>query len=207
MGMLPAGALRGLAHSLPQYPAVALATQRERAAAERLLAELQATARRWRDPAAAAAAGFDTRRPRRRGDLSVMWFHSENQRYHSDRFYLDPRRPDTLIYADVPGRPLVLVGVMISLPRGMKGPSPGGPITRWHWHRVCARGVERGLKPLADGSCPKGAALRNGSEMMHVWFTGDLRSAYAIHAPVPELCAARLLPVAYCGHAGHVHGM
>jgi hypothetical protein len=34
--------------------------------------------------------------------------------------------------------------------------------------------------------------------MMHLWFTGDLRSAFAIHAPEPELCAADLLPAAHC---------
>jgi hypothetical protein len=34
--------------------------------------------------------------------------------------------------------------------------------------------------------------------MMHVWFTGDLRSAFAIHAPEPELCRAGLLPAATC---------
>jgi hypothetical protein len=41
--------------------------------------------------------------------------------------------------------------------------------------------------------------------MMHIWFTRDLRSAFAIHAPEPELCAAALLPSAYCLHAGHHH--
>lgn len=38
--------------------------------------------------------------------------------------------------------------------------------------------------------------------MLHVWFTRDLRSAFAIRAPVPELCAAGLLPRAYCGRFG-----
>jgi hypothetical protein len=58
--------------------------------------------------------------PRRRpGDRSVLWFHSENRAFHGDRLYLDPRRPGTLIYSDMPGRPLVLVGVMISMPRGL----------------------------------------------------------------------------------------
>jgi hypothetical protein len=39
--------------------------------------------------------------------------------------------------------------------------------------------------------------------MMHIWFTRDLRSAFAIHAPVPELCVADLLPQEHCGHSGH----
>jgi hypothetical protein len=30
--------------------------------------------------------------------------------------------------------------------------------------------------------------------MLHVWFTGELRSAFAITAPQPELCTARVAP-------------
>ena len=43
--------------------------------------------------------------------------------------------------------------------------------------------------------------------MMHVWFTRDLRSAFAIHAPWPELCAARLLPAKTCAGGAHFTGM
>ena len=198
-GKLPPGALRGPANRLHQYAAPALATPAERAAARALLARLRTRTRAWRNPRAAAAAGFDTIRPRRRaGHRGVMWFHAEHRRWHADRHYLDARRPDTLIYADAPGRPLVLVGVMISMPRGLLGPSPGGPITRWHTHRVCSRAGRRGLAPRPDGSCPSGTVSLQGSEMMHLWFTRDLRSSYAIHAPVPELCTARLLPAASC---------
>jgi hypothetical protein len=72
------------------------------------------------------------------------------------------------------------VGFMFSMPRGLEAASPGGPITRWHWHVVCANARQRGKKPLPDGSCLRGTSLHGGSEMLHVWFTGDLRSAYAI---------------------------
>jgi hypothetical protein len=136
-----------------------------------------------------------------------MWFHSESRRNHSDDAYFDPRRPDTLIYADAPGRPLSLVGVMFSMPRGVEGAAPGGPITRWHWHDICTNTVRRGLKPLAGGSCPPGMTLYGGSEMLHVWFTGDLRSAYAIHAPVPELCRAHLVPGDGCRSGRLAGGM
>jgi len=129
--------------------------------------------------------------------------HAEHRLFSSDRFYLTPRRPETLVYANVGGRPLVLIGVMFAMPRGRHGPTPGGPITRWHTHRVCAQGNRRGLKPPPDGSCPPGSTSRRGSEMLHVWFTRDLRSAFAIHAPRPDLCVARLLPPTHCGHGGH----
>jgi hypothetical protein len=136
-----------------------------------------------------------------------MWFHSENRAWHSDTHYLDPKRPDTLIYADLPHRPLIVVGVMISMPRGLRGPTPGGPITRWHSHIVCVQGDLRGLAPRANGTCPAGQRRVQGSEMMHVWFTHDLHSAYAIHAPGPELCSSHLLPASVCSNPRSFHVM
>jgi hypothetical protein len=197
-----------LAHHLRQYPDTTLATAAQKTAAERLLSSLRAAASRWRDPRRASAAGFDTRTARRAvGDRTAHYLHAENERFSHDGRYLDPQRPEALIYANVPGRPLALIGVMFSMPRGIHGPTPGGAITRWHFHRVCARGRLRGLEPLPDGSCPSGQTLREGSEMMHVWFTSDLRSAYAVHAPEHELCAARLLPVGYCATGRRLRGM
>ena len=204
---LPPETVRGLAHRLDQYPTLSVATPAERRAARRLLADTREAARRWRDPDAARRAGFNTRRPYRKlGDTRVMWFHAEHRRWSNDGVYGDPRRPEVIIYADVPARPLVLVGVMFSMPRGKHGRTPGGPITRWHWHQVCAKGRQRGLTPGPDGSCPRGATLRNGSEMMHVWFTFDLRSSFAIHAPVHDICIAGKLPAAHCDHSKHSHG-
>ena len=198
-GKLPPGTLRGNEHLLDEYPTVALATYAERVAAVRLLAEIRTASRKWPNLRMAAAAGFDTRTAHRRaGDAAVHYLHAENHRYSHDSHYLDPRRPEALIYANVPGRQLVLVGLMFAMPRGKKGPSPGGPITRWHTHTVCAAGNKRGLTPRSDGSCPPGTAARQGSEMLHVWLTGDLRSAFAIHAPPRELGLARLLPAVFC---------
>jgi len=209
MAMLPIGAEHGLAHRLEQYPAVFRATPSQRAAAEQLRRRLYAAARRWADPRAATRAGFVVKRARRApGERRVMWLHVENPRWHAERdARLDASHPDTLIYADLLGRPLRLVGVMISMPRGIRGPAVGGPITRWHNHLVCVSGNVRGLAPRPDGSCPAGERLGAGSEMMHVWFTRDLRSAYAVHAPWPELCAARLIPAAACAAGRRFVGM
>lgn len=201
---LPAGTLRGPIDRLQQYPTLSLATSEQRAAAVRLLEATRRATRAWRDPKAAAAAGFRMKlAPRLAADTTVRWFHSENHTFLEDDHYFDPQHIETLIYANAPGRPLVLIGVMFALRRGMHGVSPGGPITRWHMHWVCARGKHRGVAPRRDGSCPRGTRGRYGSEMMHIWFTHDLRSAYAVHAPEPELCVARLLPSGYCRRGGH----
>lgn len=206
--LLPPRALRGPAHLLRQFPEPALATRSQRQSARRLRAAAERAARAWRRPAAAAAAGFATTRPQRRpGERRVMWFHAEHRLNSADRSYLDPRRPEVLIYADLPGRPLVLVGVMFSVPRGVRGANPGGPITRWHTHRVCADGGERGLAPRPDGTCPRATKSRYGSEMLHLWFTRDLRSSYAVHAPVCDLGAAGLLPRTLCRSTARSHGM
>jgi hypothetical protein len=192
---LPPQTLRGPENRLQEYPSVSLASPSQRAAARGLLAQIRKAARSWRRLDDATAAGFDTATARRRpGDRSVHYLHAEHHAYSHDALYLDPRHPEALIYANVPGHPLLLVGVMFSMPRGMHGPTPGGPITRWHTHKVCARGGARGLAPRPDGSCPPGTTARQGSEMLHVWFTHDLRSAFAIHAPARELGLVRPFP-------------
>ena len=158
-------ALRGQAHRLPEYASPLLATTGDRAAAARLFAEVVAAARVWRTPADASAVGYDTRQAQRRsGDTSVHYLHAEHEGYATDPRQLDPHRPKALIYANAPGHSLVLVGVMFSVQRGVHGPDPGGPITRWHWHKVCANGQQRGLKPRADGSSPRPPAARGATE-------------------------------------------
>jgi hypothetical protein len=199
---LPAASRHGLIQHLLQYPVVGLATPGERARARRVLAQLVAAAKAgsWRDVRSAARAGYDTRTARREaGDSSVHYFHAERRQEPRRGVILNPRRPKALIYANAPGRPLVLVGAMWSTRDGERGPTPAGAILRWHSHTVCKRGQRRGLKPPASGRCPPGARLVQGtSEMLHVWFTGELRSAFAIRAPEPELCAAGYLPSGYC---------
>ena len=195
---LPAGTRHGLAHHLSQYPELGLATQGQRRAAERLLASARAATLRWRDLGAAGRNGFSTRLARRSaGDVSIGYLHAEHRRNSADRHDLDPRRPESLIYATQPGRKPVLIGVMFSVARGVRGPTPAGSIARWHSHLVCGNARKRGLSPPARG-CPAGTRLTQGSEMLHLWFTSDLRSAFAIHAPLPELCRDRVLTPAAC---------
>jgi len=202
-GKLPPGTLRGPAERLQQYPTVSLATAAQLAAAKRLRKELWASAAEWRDPRDAAELGYAPARLRRPGNAAGLFLHAEHRAFSNDDNYLDPEEPEVLIYANAPRRPLVLIGVMFAVPRGVRGPTPGGPITRWHTHVVCAKGEKRGLAPRRDGSCPPGTKRRQGAEMLHFWFTRDLRSAFAIHGPLPELCAAGLVFHEYCHH--HIH--
>lgn len=201
-GTLPPTARHGIIHHLLQYPAVTLATPRDRARARDVLDRLEAAATRgnWSDVASAERAGYDTRsRARKPGDASVFYFHAERHEEPRGRSIFDFTRPKALIYANAPGRPLVLVGAMWSTRDGEVGPTPAGAILRWHSHVVCKAGKKRGLKPPASGACPSGSRLTQGaSEMLHVWFTKDLRSAFAISAPKPELCRDGYLPRDSC---------
>lgn len=196
--------MRGLANHLRQYPDLTLATPGQRRAAARLLRRVRGATARWRDVKAAAAGGFDTHlASRAAGDDVVGYLHAEHRRYSADRRILDPSRPEALIYATAPGRRPRLVGAMFSVPRGVLGPTPGGAIDRWHAHVVCVNGVKRGLAPRPNGTCPAGSTKTQGSEMLHVWLTSDLRSAFAVHAPVPELCRDGLLTPKACRSGAH----
>jgi hypothetical protein len=203
---LPPGTLRGPISRLQQYPTLSLATPKQLAAAKRLRREIWAGSRAWRSPRDAAALGYAPPRLGKPANSAGLFLHAENRPLSDDEDFLNPNEPEVLIFANMPGRPLVLIGVMFAVPRGVHGPTPGGPITRWHTHEVCAHGKKRGLAPRKDGSCPPGTKLRQGAEMLHFWFTSDLRSAYAIHGPLPELCAERLVFHTYCHHlGGHGH--
>jgi len=205
---LPAATLRGLIGHLEQYPDVSLATPAERRAAQRVLDTLRSQVGRWTTLGAARRAGFQTPTARRKaGDRTPHYLHAERLRERRDDRVFDPRRPKALIFAREADRPAVLVGAMYSVQRGERGPTPGGPITRWHSHVVCIVGQKRGLKPRANGTCPPKATASQGSEMMHVWFTNDLRSAFAIGAPEPELCRLGLLSGGFCRNPGSRRGM
>ena len=203
---LAPGVRHGLAAHLRQYPDLSLATNAQRLAARTLLRRARAASAPWKDVTAAKAVGFNTHLAKRApGDDAIGYLHAEHRRFSADRHLLDVHRPESLIYATQPGRPPVLIGVMFSVPRGVRGPTPAGPIERWHSHLVCTKGDDRGLAPPANGVCKKGARLTQGSEMLHLWFTRELRSAFAIHAPVRDLCRDGVLTPAACraGSTGH----
>jgi hypothetical protein len=173
-------------------PEVAGATDEQRARAEALCKASVAGAERWRDPEAAVAAGFRFRDGEAGPERRARFLHVPNPAWRADGRVLDPDRPETLVYWNGPGGQLTLVGVMYTAARGAPGPAVGGPITRWHDHESCRDPVTRAkLGRPVDGTCPQGQAYRRSGEMMHVWFTGDLATAFARRAPVAALRAAR----------------
>ena len=176
----------------PNLPSVAAASDDERARAEALWKASVGGAARWRDQEAATAAGF---RFKDRNDAGsgrpVRFLHVPNPAWRADGRVLDPSRPETLVYWNGPGDRLTLIGVMYTAPRGTHGPTVGGPITRWHTHESCRDpGTRAKVGRPVDGACPQGQVYRRSGEMMHVWFTDDLATAFARRAPLAALRAA-----------------
>jgi hypothetical protein len=80
---------------------------------------------------------------------------------------------------------------MYTAAKGAPGPVVGGPITRWHDHESCRDPATRAkLGRPVDGVCPHGQVYRRSGEMMHVWFTDDLATAFARRPPLTALPAA-----------------
>src|SRR5262245_18460412 len=163
---LPAGAEYGLAGHLRQYPDLSLATPSERAAAESLFEQANAAALPYARLAAARRAGYELHLART-PPVVLGVLHAEKKWKRVGRNFFDPTKPTAPIYARLPGRPLVLIGVMFSMPRCVLGPSTLGPIGRWHSHLVCFRGDARGLAPPGR-YCPAGEKLGQGSVMLHL---------------------------------------
>jgi hypothetical protein len=176
----------------PNLPSVAAASDDERARAEALWKASVAGAARWRDQEAATAAGFRFKDRNEAGSgRPVRFLHVPNPAWRADGRVLDPSRPETLVYWNGPGDRLTLVGVMYTAPRGTHGPTVGGPITRWHTHESCRDpGTRAKVGRPVDGACPQGQVYRRSGEMMHVWFTDDLATAFARRAPLAALRAA-----------------
>jgi hypothetical protein len=176
----------------PNLPSVAAASDDERARAEALWKASVAGAERWRDQEAATAAGFRFKdRDEAGSGRPVRFLHVPNPAWRADGRVLDPSRPETLVYWNGPGDRLTLVGVMYTAPRGTHGPTVGGPITRWHTHESCRDpGTRAKVGRPVDGACPQGQVYRRSGEMMHVWFTDDLATAFARRAPLAALRAA-----------------
>jgi hypothetical protein len=167
---------------------VAAASQAQRAQAQRLLDQSVAATRRYRDPALARQAGY-------RVDVSQLqagkarFLHAGSKAARDDGRVLDPERPESLIYAKAPDGTILLVGVLYTAPKGEQARlEVAGPVTHAHTHVACLDQQTMRKQGVAkDGTCPDGQVARESQEMMHVWFTDDLSTAFARRAPLQDL--------------------
>ena len=176
----------------PNLPEVAAASDDERARAE--------PSGRPRRPVPSAGATRMPRPPpasvpgRGRGGPGSVWrfLHCPDlPAWRADGRVLDPTRRDPRLL-ERPRRPPDAGRCHVHRGQGAAGPSVGGPITRWHDRESCRDPPPRAkLGRPVDGVCREGQVYRRSGEMMHVWFTDDLATAFARHARWPP-CAPPL---------------
>lgn len=162
-------------------------TAAEQAAAGQFVAETLAAAARFEDFAVAEAEGFVRVTPYHvRGGGPA---HFVNPIDAVDDVYLDPNEPESLVYLRAPDGSMHLLGVMFLAPIG-EGPTPGGPLTRWHDHEGMCFGPNSPARPQDEtGACPSGQAPIR-SEMMHVWTFEHPDGSLAEHLDRAAIVAA-----------------
>jgi hypothetical protein len=150
-------------------------TAADQAGADRLAAATIQATQRFQNLQVALAAGYKL--PVIPRGLDV---HLENPAYKKDGRVLDPSRPEMLVYA-IDDRGATLLGVVFVMERaGVPGPTPGGPITRWHAHNLCLTALPPGYGVVSPfGSCPALSIDVTSPEMMHVWVVPDPAGPFA----------------------------
>lgn len=143
-------------------------TPEQQAMAENIVAVTVMRLGRWADPAVAEAAGF-----RSIGDGFTGHEHFVHAEYRRDGIFLDPDRPESLVYDTTSGeRRLVAAMYMVDEGTLLEDvPDYGGALMQWHTHEnLCydAEGKVRGLTDQA-GSCAPGLVKPVPTPMIHVW--------------------------------------
>ena len=203
---LPATARRGFIDHLLQYPDVRLATPAERGGHE----ASSSSSRRRRHgkvgaaPPRAERAGFDTRTaPGSPATHPSTTSTRSGIRSRGAASILDVTRPKALIYANAPGRPLVLVGAMWSTRDGERGPTPAGPIMRWHSHVVCKAGKQARPQASCGRHLPARFASHAGHErdaarLVHARSAERVRDSCPGARAVPRRLASRAATASAC---------
>jgi hypothetical protein len=148
------------------------AEQQERA--EALVASTLTALPRFADVATVRTLGF-----RSIGDAATGFEHFINPAYIGDDSFLDPSRPESLVY-EVDGTTKTLVSAMfIASDVALDDPQLvdyGGPLMQWHVHDDLCWKLGADGKPVVagttdeDGACAPGTINAGGrNPMVHVW--------------------------------------
>ena len=164
-------------------------TPEQTASAGKLLEEVKTGIARFADPQAAQAEGYQQTTPYRYGGWGPA--HFNNQTYSRDGRFLDPARPEALVYMKVPDGRVALIGAMFLAPKG-QGPRPAGPLTEWHVHdNLCITSIGTVALALAPGVCPPGSFfVGEAVEMMHVWTFNNPDGSFAHSMSLQAIQAA-----------------
>jgi hypothetical protein len=163
-------------------------TDADQAYADRFAERAAAAAVRFVDFDAAVSEGYRQSTPF--GVNGKGPAHFLNVAYALDSAYLDPERPESLIYMPLGSRK-ILMGVMFVAPRGA-APCPAGGLLVWHAHDgVCYNDGGLIVNVVgADGACAAGQVKRDTQEMLHVWTFDNPDGTYATGLTLPAIYAA-----------------
>lgn len=148
------------------------ATAAEQRAVERFTSVASAALVRYRDVAVARREGYAV------DDVFGDDFHAANAGNARDGRVFDPRRPESLVYAESARGPILLGAVFEVSELGQRGPTIGGPLTVWHEHvHVCLTAIPpffSGLESPFGGCPPPGGQIARTAEMIHLWLIPGL---------------------------------
>ncbi|HEU4840538.1 MAG TPA: hypothetical protein VFT09_03820, partial [Ilumatobacteraceae bacterium] len=153
-------------------------TAEQQARAETLVAATLQDLPQFADAATVGALGFQSI-----GDAASGFEHYINGAYIRDDSFLDPNRPESLVYR-VDGEQRTLVSAMF-IAKDMALDDPqlvgyGGGLMQWHVHDNLCWKLDDNGKPVvagltdADGTCAPGTVNAGGrNPMVHVWIAAN----------------------------------
>ena len=162
----------------------ALPTQNQQRMADQLYEDSRASADRngWFEYEQGIADGYTLTA----GDVGS---HYVNYDFVFDDVFLDPERPEFLMYFDTPGGK-ILGGFMFMVPIGEEGPQIGGPLTIWHFHifagHTCILRGRIAIGRAENGECEKGEPFPKSPEMIHVWLQDHPGGRFASPMNIPR---------------------
>lgn len=162
-------------------------TAAQQAAANRLVAQTQATLAKFSSISAATAAGYvPATNPNGYTVHYANW-----QAARSDGF--DPANPAFLVYANTVNGPVLMGAMYLGPAPCTPGPDVGGSLTQWHAHNnLCLSGGQVVGRTSASGTCASGVHNTNTYFMLHVWTEPSLASSHQFQA---DLTRSELAPI------------
>lgn len=107
--------------------------------------------------------------------------HYDSKKNRRDGRFLDPLRPESLVYQNTYTGPRLLGALYSMGSSGRRGPAFGGCLTQWHHHRICKSPAGVG-RPAKEGECPPGFEPKRTADMIHTWIVPMEGGAYAHRA-------------------------